>query len=235
MNIYILELSFKMIGFVAFSTISFFGSFSLSTKSFESDNQNIEKSLSIVHEIVPYKTKRIFKNNIPSGVNFIETKGISGIVTRNDKNEIFQVLRETKEEIVHYGNAATGSYNGKLTGYGPDCKSCNGKGIVGCTLPGRKNFNLVTDGVYYNDKNYGNVRILAATKEVFSCGSIIEVNKKGEKFYGIVLDRGIAMEKAYAEGQIFIDLAFASEKDDIDEIRKYTSNNVEYNVKRWGF
>lgn len=234
MNIYLLELVGKWISFLFVSLVSFFGGISLNESNLVSSNSNNLKSLSIINEVVPYKTINQFQSNIPSNVKRIVTKGVNGIMYTNTSGEM-EMFRDVTNEVIEYGNAPIGNYSGKMTGYGPDCKTCNGKGFVGCPAPGRIYHNLVTDGEIFKDSEYGDVRILAAAKDEFPCGTIVEVTNKGQIFYGIVLDRGAAMENAYKEGRIVIDLAFKSEVSDIKEIRSITNSNVQYNVKRWGF
>lgn len=234
MNIYLLELVGKWISFLAVSLISFFGSISLSENNLVSTNSNNSKSLTIVNEVVPYKTELIYQKNLPANIKKVITPGIDGIVYTKSEGET-EVFREVVNEVVKYGRAPVGKYTGKMTGYGPDCKTCSGKGFVGCPAPGRVYHNLLTDGKYYKDKDYGDVRILAATRAEFPCGTLVEVTNKGETFYGIVLDRGAAMENAYKEGKIVIDLAFQSEANELKEIRATTSYNVQFNVQRWGF
>lgn len=234
MNIYLLELVGKWVSFLAVSLVSFFGSFSFNESNLVSSNMNNSKSLSIINEVVPYKTERVYLSNIPSNVKRVITEGVDGVIYTNNVGET-ETFREVTNEVVEYGNAPVGKYSGKMTGYGPDCKTCSGRGFVGCPAPGRVYHNLVTDGEYYTDSKYGSVRILAAAKDEFPCGTIIEVTNNGKVFYGIVLDRGAAMENAYKEGRIVIDLAFQSEAKEINEIRAVTSSNVAFNVQRWGF
>ena len=91
---------------------------------------------------------------------------------------------------------------GTLTGYGPDCVGCVGKTSTG--------FNL-NESIYYEDNEFGTVRILAADPS-FPFYSIIRIsNVPGmDSFLGIVLDRGGNV--GYGRGTLF-DLAFNSESD----------------------
>lgn len=71
---------------------------------------------------------------------------------------------------------------GSMSGYGPDCVGCSGylayKGIY------------VGDGsIYYNDLEYGMVRIVAGDRSI-EFGTIVKVN---DYFLAIVLDRGGAI------------------------------------------
>ena len=60
------------------------------------------------------------------------------------------------------------TFNGKMTGYGPDCKGCGGG--VSCIR-----YNVRNGNIYYNDKDYGKIRILAADKKI-PCGTVIRVS-----------------------------------------------------------
>lgn len=109
---------------------------------------------------------------------------------------------------------------GNLTGYGPDCLGCSG--IT------RSGFNL-KDSIYYNDSEFGNVRILAADYS-FGKNAIFRVsNVPGmDPFIGIVLDTGGNV--GFGKGTLF-DLAFATEKDpDIIGLTK----NVKFELLREG-
>ncbi|MBR4261938.1 MAG: 3D domain-containing protein [Bacilli bacterium] len=110
------------------------------------------------------------------------------------------------------------TFNGKMTGYGPDCKGCGGG--VSCIR-----YNVRNGNIYYNDKDYGKIRILAADKKI-PCGTVIRVSnlRKYKDFYAIVLDRGGAIK-----GNL-MDLLFVSESS-VDIGRE----NVKYTVVRWGW
>lgn len=113
-------------------------------------------------------------------------------------------------------------FTGTLTGYGPDCEGCSG--IVGCS-PYQ---NVKNGNIYYEDQTYGKIRILAADKKI-PCGSIIKISNysfiEGE-FYGIVLDRGSAING------LTMDLLYKSEQDTIKIGRTY---NINFKIERWGF
>lgn len=78
--------------------------------------------------------------------------------------------------------------SGSLTGYAADCPQCNG------TLACMPKYNVYKNNVVtYNDKGYGNVRIVASSKNL-PCGSIIRFNSSrisSAPVYAIVLDRGV--------------------------------------------
>lgn len=233
MNIYLLELAGKWISLFCVSILSFFGNISIVENKLMSENMEKDKSLSIVNTIIPHQTIIKPKSNLPSDTKNIIVEGQDGIVLK-ENGEIIQTYRDVVDEVIEVGTGPIGAYNGRMTGYGPDCKTCSGIGKVACPTQDRKYHSLIQDGIYYADIDYGQTRIVAATKTIFPCGTIIEVNKNHEKFMAIVLDRGGAIENAWNNNQqILIDLSFESEKN--PEIFKVTSNDVNYKVKRWGW
>ena len=112
---------------------------------------------------------------------------------------------------------------GKMSGYGPNCIGCSGY-----TASGK----YVGDGnVYYNDKTYGQVRIVAGDYK-YKFGTIIRIkssNVSTSPITAIVLDRGgsIGIDKKY-----MFDLLFATEK----EASSYgVSYNVTFEILRNGY
>lgn len=91
---------------------------------------------------------------------------------------------------------------GNLTGYGANCYGCSGYTAAGHNL---------NESMYYDDNEFGTVRILAADPS-FPFYSIFRIsNVPGmEDFIGIVLDRGGNV--GFNRGTLF-DLAFINEKD----------------------
>ncbi|MBQ8473063.1 MAG: 3D domain-containing protein [Bacilli bacterium] len=98
------------------------------------------------------------------------------------------------------------TYHGKMTGYGPDCVGCSG-----ITASGR---NVLNGNIYYDDKTFGTIRIVAGDKSI-PFGSIIKItgiNISSEPVLAIVLDRGGMI--GFAEGKhAYFDLLYASEGD----------------------
>lgn len=91
----------------------------------------------------------------------------------------------------------TTTQNGyKLTHYGPDCKGCGGNTSIGYN---------VKNTIYYNDKQYGKVRVCAMSKSM-PLYSIIKIKnyKLGGDILCAVIDRGV--------GNGVIDLLVESEK-----------------------
>lgn len=125
-------------------------------------------------------------------------------------------------------------YTGRLTGYGPDCVGCSKVGNVACRTREKKAHSLINDGIYYNDKQYGKVRILAAATSKFKCGTIVVVTKPGmQPFTGIVLDTGGSMRQAWAKGNVWMDLAYSSNA--MAGSDKLTGKNIKFSVQRWGW
>lgn len=113
------------------------------------------------------------------------------------------------------------TFFGTITGYGPDCDGC-----IGITASGYD----VRNTIYYEDKTYNKVRILAADKSI-PFGTIIKISniKNYEDFLGIVLDRGSAIGfNKYSQ----IDLLFSNEKETYEFGR---INNVTFEILREGY
>ena len=126
-------------------------------------------------------------------------------------------------DIKKYGKDYKIEFNGTLTGYGPDCPGCIG--VVYC----RPNPNVLNGKIYYNDSEYGKLRILAADYSI-PCGSIVKISNfkfiEGNEFYGIVLDRGSAIVG------LTMDLLYPSEEDTLIIGRQ---RNINFKIERWGW
>lgn len=96
------------------------------------------------------------------------------------------------------------TYKGPITAYGPDCIGCSGITASG--------YNVLDGNIFYKDKTFGNIRILAADRSL-PFGTIVRI--KGLKKYpndviAIVLDRGGAI--GFSKKSYF-DLLYKTEKD----------------------
>lgn len=101
----------------------------------------------------------------------IETKQGDYIVVNTE-----EVVEENKTTVSV--NSQNEVLIGKMSGYGPDCYGCSGYLASGV---------YVGDGnVYYNDSEYGQVRIVAGDKK-YKFGTIVRIN---DSVLAIVLDRG---------------------------------------------
>lgn len=158
----------------------------------------------------------------------IVTSNIHNVKSILSSRIVQQNLITTKEvnnvgDIKTYGTNSKLKFTGTLTGYGPDCEGCGGH--VAC----RPNQDVRNGNIYYNDKEYGKVRILAADYSI-PCGSIVHIKnfKFGEngEVIGIVLDRGSAIVG------LTMDLLYPSEADTVVIGRQ---RNIEFNIERWGW
>ena len=91
------------------------------------------------------------------------------------------------------------TYHGYITAYGPDCKGC-----IGITASGVN----VKKSIYYHDKEYGKIRIVAADKKI-PFGTIVRIKYNNKSIIAIVLDRGSAI--GFNRNALF-DLLYKNEK-----------------------
>lgn len=189
----------------------------------------------IMNEVKAYETEYVYNPNIPNTADpFVLVQGINGLDYTYD-GLTYVHLSDKVNEVIQVGTGASGNFSGKLTGYGPDCPGCSLVGNVSCLTREGVNHSLISDGLYYTDINYGNLRILAADNSVFPCGTVVKVNNGIlNEFYGIVLDTGIAMRNAWRNEQIvWMDLAFSTQKEALTG--GATSSNTSFSVQRWGW
>lgn len=137
-----------------------------------------------------------------------------------------EVLKETNEVIVNtpvevveevVNVPANEILTGKMSGYGPDCIGCSGYLANGTYVGG--------GNIYYDDSEYGRVRIVAGDKK-FKFGTIVRIN---DSMLAIVLDRGgsIGVEKKF-----MFDLLYESEA---EANRNGVSSNTKFEILRNGF
>lgn len=232
MNITILCTIGKWLSCILFGFLSLFSDTVIQNESLELSNLNENKSYNIVNEVIPYETKVVYNSKIPSTVSKTLVEGEVGIRTKSETEEMI-LVKEPVTEVVEKGIGAAGEFVGKLTGYGPDCAGCSKTGTVACHTLNRGTHSLITDGIYYQDSEYGKVRILSAAT-AFPCGTIVKIdNGKVAPFYGIVLDRGASMNNAWKNGSVWIDLAYASIAD--AKSGGMSGKNIQFSVQRWGF
>ena len=232
MNTIILNCFAKLITIVTVSFLSVTNLVNLDEFRVDIRNNNKNMILKDKEKPLKYDTIREYSEKVPKGIENIKIKGVDGILTLDETGE-YVVLKDKIDEVIEVGTGKEGNYVGLITGYGPDCKTCDGRGYVNCPLLDGTWFSLKTDGIYYNDSQFGDVRILAADHREFPCGTIIQIsnNKITDSIIGIVLDTGSAMKKAYNNGKIHIDLAFKTEHNLTFE----TNNNTNFVVRRWGW
>lgn len=138
--------------------------------------------------------------------DFKEEEKVEEIVEEVAVQETTKSSYENEIITSYLSDPVITTYVGNLTGYGPDCYGCtSGKTSTGHNL---------YESIYYEDSEYGTVRILAGDYDIPFYSIIRISNVPGmDPFLGIVLDRGGNVgfpEKG--KGTMF-DLAFASEKD----------------------
>lgn len=163
------------------------------------------------------------KTNYVANISNIKSLQAVHIVQKYDNldEELKVRMVSNMQEAREYGEQGPISFVGQMTSYGPDCVGCSG--IVAC--PPRLD---VSNNIYYEDSEYGTVRILAADRNI-PCGSIMKISNLSftdEEMIGIVLDRG-----GVIKGNI-IDLLSESEAASSDVGRE---KEVLFEVVRWGW
>ena len=215
----------KIFGFIFTSAITIVLLYNLFSRKTEIKEETKEKNIN-------YETVYVYNKKLPSNISKKISEGSNGVVVEND--ETIDVIKEMNPEIIEQGSGEQGIYHGYLTGYGADCEGCTG--VFYCKTREGKWLNIYRDGVYYDDIEFGRVRVLAAATVQFPCGTIMTVEDKvHEKFTGIVLDTGSAMRSAYRRGKVHIDVAHPLETS--AGIGAYTdfSGTVKFEVQRWGW
>ena len=113
------------------------------------------------------------------------------------------------------------TFVGDLTGYAGDCALCTG--YLAC--PPRTN--VLKEGIYFDDKTYGTIRIAASSRK-YPCGTIIEfdVGKlSSEPMVAIILDRGVGGN----------DIDLLTENEDFARKSVGRVKNLEFRVLREGW
>ena len=169
-------------------------------------------------------TSSIIVSNI-NNIKSIETSRRINFSSLNlDKLEtnLYQAFKVFSISEVAANKDKVIEFEGTLTGYGPDCVGCSGN--LGCA-PYQ---NIKNGNIYYEDNQYGKIRILAADRSI-PCGSIVKISNfrfiDGD-FYGIVLDRGSAING------LTMDLLYNSEEETKKLGRSY---NINFKIERWGY
>ncbi len=135
----------------------------------------------------------LFTSNFKINDNFTYVNKEINII-----GKVPEIVSAIKEETV------LATYHGPITAYGPDC--------VGCTTGRTASGYYVRNTIYYDDKDYGKIRIVAADKSL-SFGTIIRISDLdvfNEPIIAIVLDRGSAIG---FNRRVYFDLLYSSEKE----------------------
>ena len=123
-----------------------------------------------------------------------------------------EIILPKKEKI----ESVLATYYGPITGYGPDCAGC-----IGITASGYN----VRNNIYYTDKDYGKVRIVAADKNL-PFGTIVRIKNLDlydNDIIAIVLDRGSAIG---FKRKVYFDLLYKSEKETLAFGKRYATFEV---------
>lgn len=142
------------------------------------------------------------------------------LVSKYNPEIVETIYANNITEVLQYGQTNPVIFKGTMTGYGPDCVGCTGK--VSC--PPR---NDVRNGnIYFNDNDYGTIRIVAADKNI-PCGTIIKITDSNisSEMIAIVLDRGGAIKGT------LMDLLMPSE----GSASSFGRQHVTYEIVRWGW
>ncbi len=234
MEIYLLKLIGNWLSVLTVSLISLFGLSNYKEDAADIKNISYTKTASVVNEVIPFKTKYVYNSSkSETAEKVVLVKGENGL-SYTYENGVEKVLRQPVTQVVEVGTARTGEYNGRLTTYGGDCPGCSKVANVACRTKDGKKFSLFNDGIYYDDDEYGPVRILSADLGGFPCGTMILVdNGNVDPFYAVVLDTGATMRNSYKKGYIWMDLAFKYQGD--SKGTHMGSKNTHFSVQRWGW
>ena len=116
----------------------------------------------------------------------VNTFTTNGKISNDSMNKTLDLTAmATKYEEIHYTDMwyPLDRFTGDLTGYAADCPLCSGR--LGCTGQDVRDRTTM-----YNDPTYGEVNIVASSKNL-ACGSVITWDNYGKKMTAIVLDRGV--------------------------------------------
>lgn len=230
MNIFLIQVIGNFVNFLTVTILSLFGM--LNSVDTEIKNSDVTKNSYIENQTINYSTVYQYNSKIPSNISRVLVKGEDGIVYVNNYDNTQIILKEVVNEIVEVGTGAQGMFQGRLTGYGPDCPGCSSVGNVSCRTKEGLNHSLINNGITYTDQEYGEVRILAAATSAFPCGTIIAVdNGILTPFYAIVLDSGYDMRNAWQNGNVWFDLAFESQA----SVKNVSNKTALFSVQRWGW
>ncbi len=122
---------------------------------------------------------------VESSNNIKETKVLND--NYNKSIDLATMALKLQEDIKNDLYSAKDTFTGDLTSYLPTCPLCSGK--LAC-LP---RYNVLDGTETYQDISYGNVKIVASSKNL-PCGSIIRFNSNRistDPVLAIVLDRGV--------------------------------------------
>lgn len=243
MNLNLLQLVSKCTTLAIMSITSIFNTSGYIEREINVENENITKDIPVVNTITNYDTVVEYNEKLPSNVSNVVQEGNIGLSYQEQTNEEKVtsdettqnvVIQEVSNQVIEQGIGDYGIYTGKLVGYGPDCPGCSKEGYTACRTLDKNKFSLVYDGVYYEDSEYGLVRIVAAATKKFPCGTIVEIKKLDkDPFTVIVLDTGGTVMNAWENGAVIMDLAYPQNA--LAGTDGLTGNNITFSVQRWGW
>ncbi len=233
MNLSLLQLIGKCITVAAISTMSYFNIGNYSESNITTNNNLLNKDGEVVNSI-EYNTVVKYNEKVPVNITNVIQEGVVGLSYEDKKTEEIKIVEDATDEIIEKGTGTYGIYKGRLVGYGPDCQGCSGEGYLSCKTESGDRFSLKYDGIYYNDSKFGEVRILAADRSKFPCGTIIKIEKPdGTSFLAVVMD---TIGTKLADGRELMDLAYSTQTDKtVFAADGLVGNNVTFNVQRWGW
>lgn len=230
---YLFDFFSKIISLIIIIPTTLFGINNYQETEITLDNTNNNINTNVTSYIEKHDTEYTYNAKLPSNISNVIQEGVDKITYTVNNNEE-KVLQEAVTEIIEKGTGAYGEFTGRLTGYSAECEGCSKEGYVACFTEDKQKFSITKDGLYYNDDEYGSVRVIAAAKQKFPCGTIIKITKiNQEPYYTVVLDRGGAMNKAWEQGGVVIDLAFNNTKEALNN--NLTGRNIKFSVQRWGW
>ncbi|MBR3660375.1 MAG: hypothetical protein IKN63_00530 [Bacilli bacterium] len=149
---------------------------------------------------------------VASNINTVKSIKSSRIVKIDKEEPNYIEVFSIEDFNNNQGNLI--KFKGNIMGYGLDYQDFK------CETNSK-----IINKIYYKDRTYGNVRILAAS-DIIPCGSIIKVSDHKINFIAIVLDRRIDVT------DFNMKLLFESES-----ISSYLGeySNLEFKIMRWGY
>lgn len=232
MSLNVLSLLGKYVVAFFVSAISFFGLGGYKENTHNTKNSQLNINGPVVSAI-SYETDVTYNEKRPSNITNVLKNGEVGISYYDSKSKKTIIVSNSKTHYIEKGTGPYGIYKGKLVGYGPDCPGCSSEGNVACKTKDKQKHSLVHNGIYYEDDEYGKVRILAADLNEFPCGTIVKVEKEsGESFLAVILDRiGVTLPD-----QTLMDLAYPSQNDKTVFAQDgLLGPNMTFSIQRWGF
>ncbi len=121
-------------------------------------------------------------------INRGSSKNISSVIV-SSKPRIVKAKKIVKKaptaitQVDTTGQEVLATFSGTVSHYGPNCSGCSGVTASGYS---------VKNTIYYQDKTYGTLRIVAADPSI-PLGSVLRLQTSNSTILAIVLDRGGAI------------------------------------------